>query len=69
MDDLEYHRRILLDPKPKYEEILQALTDRDSNSRFVDNVLYLDAKIKQAMNIDVPKDLADKILFSSPLRA
>ncbi len=64
MDDLEFRRRILSDPKQKDEEILQALAASDANSKFVDDVLDLDAKIKQAMNVDVPEDLADKILFS-----
>lgn len=64
MDDLEFRRRILSDPKQKDEEILQALAASDANSKFVDDVLDLDAKIKQAMNVDVPEDLADKILFN-----
>ncbi|MGR5235467.1 DUF3379 domain-containing protein [Vibrio alfacsensis] len=64
MDDLEFRRRILSDPKQKDEEILQALARNDANSKFVDDVLDLDLKIKQAMNVDVPEDLADKILFS-----
>ncbi|MDG3396194.1 DUF3379 family protein, partial [Vibrio parahaemolyticus] len=58
MDDLEFRRRILSDPKQKDEEILQALAASDANSKFVDDVLDLDAKIKQAMNVDVPEDLA-----------
>ncbi len=64
MDDLEFRRRILSDPKQKDEEILQALAGSDANNKFVDDVLDLDVKIKQAMNVDVPEDLADKILFS-----
>ncbi|MGR5318562.1 DUF3379 domain-containing protein [Vibrio sp. DNB22_19_1] len=64
MDDLEFRRRILSDPKHKDEEILQTLARNDANSKFVDDVLDLDLKIKQAMNVNVPEDLADKILFS-----
>jgi hypothetical protein len=64
MDDLEFRRRILSDPKQKDEEILQALADNSANHKFVEDVLDLDEKIKQAMNVDVPEDLADKILFS-----
>lgn len=64
MDDLEFRRRILSDPKHKDEEILQALADNNANYKFVEDVLDLDDKIKQAMNVDVPEDLADKILFN-----
>ncbi|MDV5058618.1 DUF3379 family protein, partial [Vibrio diabolicus] len=55
MDDLEFRRRILSDPKQKDEEILQALAGSDANNKFVDDVLDLDVKIKQAMNVDVPE--------------
>ncbi|MDF2153769.1 DUF3379 domain-containing protein [Vibrio sp. CAU 1672] len=64
MDDLEFRRRILSDPKHRDKEVLQALAGSDANNKFVEDVLDLDIKIKQAMNIDVPEDLADKILFS-----
>ena len=64
MDDLEFRRRILSNPKQKDEEILQALADNSANHKFVEDVLDLDEKIKQAMNVEVPEDLADKILFS-----
>ncbi|CAH1533435.1 Chemotaxis protein [Vibrio rotiferianus] len=69
MDDLEFRRRILSDPKQKDEEILQAIASNDANSKFVDDVLDLDLKIKQAMNVDAPEDLADKILFSQTSNA
>ncbi|MGY0613983.1 DUF3379 domain-containing protein [Vibrio sp. FJH11] len=64
MDDLEFRRRILSNPKQKDEKILQALAGNNSNHKFVEDVLDLDEKIKKAMNVDVPEDLADKILFS-----
>lgn len=64
MDDLEFRRRILSDPKQKDEALSQVMAENETNSKFVDDVLDLDLKIKQAMNIDVPEDLADKILFS-----
>ncbi len=64
MDDLEFRRRILSDPKSKDDDILQAIADHNANHKFVEDVLDLDDKIKQAMNVDVPEDLADKILFN-----
>ncbi len=64
MDDLEFRRRILSDPKHKDADIQQALTNNHTNHKFVEDVLDLDEKIKQAMNIEVPEDLADKILFN-----
>ncbi len=63
MDDLEFRRRILSDPKHRDDEIRQALAN-NTNYKFVEDVLALDEKIKQAMNVEVPEDLADKILFN-----
>ncbi|NLS13265.1 DUF3379 domain-containing protein [Vibrio sp. SM6] len=64
MDDLEFRRRVLSDPRQRDDDIKRALGGNDANGKFFDDVLDLDAQIKQAMTIDVPDDLADKILFS-----
>ncbi|GEA52608.1 chemotaxis protein [Vibrio inusitatus NBRC 102082] len=64
MDDLEFRRRIMSDPKARDEDLLSAIANNDSNAKFVDDVLNLDARIEQAMRIDVPESLADKILFN-----
>ncbi len=64
MDDLEIRRKILSDPKQRNDELLEAINNNESHSKFYDDVLDLDEQIKQAMNVDVPEDLADKILFS-----
>ena len=45
MDDLEFRRRILSDPKQKDEEILQALAESDANSKFADDVLDLQGDV------------------------
>ncbi|HAS6349846.1 TPA: DUF3379 family protein [Vibrio vulnificus] len=63
MDDLEFRRRILSDPKSRDKEILQALDSSDSNAKFAQDVLDLDAQIKQAMKVEVPEELVDKILL------
>ncbi|OBT15868.1 chemotaxis protein [Vibrio sp. UCD-FRSSP16_10] len=64
MDDLEFRRRIMSDPKARDEDIIDAITSNEHNTKFVDDVLNLDARIEQAMRVDVPDDLADKILFN-----
>ncbi|EPR4991652.1 DUF3379 domain-containing protein [Vibrio navarrensis] len=64
MDDLEFRRRILSDPKQLDEEMLQTLAGNENHNKFLDDVLDLDSQIKQAMNVSVPDDLVDKVLFS-----
>ncbi len=65
MDDLEFRRRVISDPKTRDEEVAAAVADNTSNAKFLDDMLSLDARIEQAMRVDVPDDLADKILFQS----
>ncbi|MEZ8195175.1 DUF3379 domain-containing protein [Vibrio cortegadensis] len=63
MDDLEFRRRVLSDPKRRDQQLLDALTNNEANGKFLDDVLNLDTQISNAMNVDVPDDLADRILF------
>ncbi|MGD8170026.1 DUF3379 domain-containing protein [Vibrio sp. TRT 21S02] len=64
MDDLEFRRRIMSDPKKRDNDILEAIRSSEKNSKFVDDIMDLDAQIAKAMNVDVPDDLADRILFN-----
>ncbi|CAH0525248.1 DUF3379 domain-containing protein [Vibrio hippocampi] len=64
MDDLEFRRRIMSDPRAKDSEVLQAIRGSDANAKFADDIQSLDAQIKQALQVDVPDDLADRILFN-----
>lgn len=64
MDELEFRRRIMSDPKQRDSEINAAIKSSDKNSQFADEILDLDKQIAQAMAVDVPDDLADRILFN-----
>mgnify|MGYP000117594700 CR=1 FL=1 len=64
MDDLEFRRRVLSDPKLRSEDMITAAAESEANSKFLDDVLSLDKQIEAAMNVDVPDDLADRILFN-----
>lgn len=64
MDDLEFRRRIMSDPKYRDNELNGAIKTSESNAKFADEILDLDAQIAKAMNVEVPEDLADRILFN-----
>ncbi|MDB1123335.1 DUF3379 family protein [Vibrio algarum] len=64
MDDLEFRRMILSEPKLRNKDINDAIQHSEANQVFADDILNLDAKIEQAMKVDVPDDLADRILFN-----
>ncbi|MBF4335976.1 MULTISPECIES: DUF3379 domain-containing protein [Vibrio] len=69
MDELEFRRRVMSDPKQHDQEIIQAVSTSDTNRQFLEDILSLDATIATAMNVDVPDDLADRILFSQTTMA
>lgn len=64
MDDLEFRRRILAEPKCRDQQITNAIRNSETNNRFAEDILELDKQIEQAFQVDVPDDLADKILFN-----
>jgi hypothetical protein len=63
MDDLEFRRRILANPSDKSQDIHAAIESSPSNRQYVDELQQLDSMIEQTLNIEVPDDLADTILF------
>lgn len=69
MDELEFRRRALSDPKQRDKSFLDAATSSDANGKFLEDVLDLDGKIADAFQVDVPEDLADRILFNQPASA
>ncbi|WED25843.1 DUF3379 domain-containing protein [Vibrio sp. DW001] len=69
MDDLEFRRMLLSEPKLRNKEINEAIQSSEANQLFADDILSFDNKIEQAMKVDVPDDLADRILFNHSTRS
>ncbi|MGF1688427.1 DUF3379 domain-containing protein [Photobacterium japonica] len=63
MDDLEFRRRLLADPNDNSAEMIDTRNASLANRKLSDELLALDNKLEQAMKVDVPDDLADRILF------
>ncbi|QXC56684.1 DUF3379 domain-containing protein [Vibrio mimicus] len=63
MDELEFRRKVMSDPKQRDSELLAMIASSEANAKFADDVLQLDKHLAQAFKVDVPDDLADKILF------
>ncbi|MGR5149966.1 DUF3379 domain-containing protein [Photobacterium alginatilyticum] len=63
MDDLEFRRRILADPNDNSQEMIAAKNASITNRKLSDELLQLDAKLESILKVDVPDDLADRILF------
>ena len=67
MDDLQFRRSILADPKDRDDAINEAINNDSAKRRFVQEIDSLDDKIAQAMNIPVPDDLYNKLILRQTL--
>ena len=67
MDDLQFRRSILADPKNRDDAINAALKADPAKQKFAQETDNLDNKIAQAMNIPVPDDLVNKLILRQTL--
>ncbi|QOL24434.1 DUF3379 domain-containing protein [Thalassotalea sp. LPB0316] len=63
MDDLQFRRNVYADPSNLDEETRQAIKEDASREQFVNELTDLDRDIKQALAIDVPSDLTQKLIL------
>ncbi|MBA6389382.1 DUF3379 domain-containing protein [Colwellia sp. BRX10-3] len=67
MDDLQFRRSIIADPKNRDDAINAAIKDDPTKQKFAYELDALENKISQAMNIPVPDDLANKLILRQTL--
>ena len=67
MDDLQFRRSILADPKNRDDDTNASIKNDPAKQRFVQEIDSLDNKIAQAMNIPVPDDLVNKLILRQTL--
>ena len=63
MDDLEFRRALLADPNARTDEINDAMTDDPSKKQYADEIHHFNTKIEAALNVDVPEELASKLIL------
>ncbi|ABE54806.1 conserved hypothetical protein [Shewanella denitrificans OS217] len=63
MDDLEFRRHAYGEPSSQAEDFIQHINLHPKDAALVKELNDLDAKLTQALKIDVSDDLADKILL------
>ena len=63
MDELEFRRRLLAQPQNKDKELLEYAQQNPERMSLVNELKSLDKELHQAMNVSVPENLADKIIF------
>jgi len=63
MDDLTFRRSIYADPNSQETDIIAAQDADPAKKQLAQELCQFDEKIKQAMKVDVPEDLCDKLLL------
>lgn len=63
MDDLQFRRSLYADPKHMDEEIKAAMNADPKKQQFAQELEQLDSKIAKALEVDVPDDLANKLIL------
>jgi hypothetical protein len=69
VDDLEFRRRLLADPNDNDPELIKTKNQSTTNRHFSNELQQLDLKLKQTLNVDIPENLADRILFHQSSQA
>ncbi|MBL4910409.1 MAG: DUF3379 domain-containing protein [Alteromonadaceae bacterium] len=67
MDDLQFRRNIYADPSSTDPEVIAARKADPAKQQFAEELVKLDQQIYQAMNIDVPDDLYNKLMLRQTL--
>jgi hypothetical protein len=67
MDDLQFRRSIYSDPNSQDAELLAAIKESPARKKQAQDMISLDEKIKQAMQVPVPDDLCDKLILRQTL--
>ncbi|WP_028768342.1 DUF3379 domain-containing protein [Shewanella fidelis] len=68
MDDLKFRRQAYSDPHNQDPEFLKAAMGSPEHDAFLNDLRKLDNKIEQALKVDVPDDLAAKLLLKQQLQ-
>jgi hypothetical protein len=67
MDELKFRRQAYGDPNCQDPDFLSEMHNSVEQESFVNGLKKLDCKIERALNIDVPEDLAAKLLLNQQL--
>ena len=68
MDDLEFRRQAYTDPECKDSDFIEHKNKSADNNNFVEDLQLLDESLKQAMTLQPPEDLAERIKLNQTLR-
>ncbi|MFW2372933.1 MAG: DUF3379 family protein [Gammaproteobacteria bacterium] len=67
MDDLKFRRRAFAEPDCQNKDFLHKTKESKENTELVNHLHELDQKIKQAVNINPPEGLAERLILNQTL--
>ncbi|GIU08407.1 MULTISPECIES: DUF3379 domain-containing protein [unclassified Shewanella] len=68
MDELKFRRQAYSDPNSQEPDFIDAAMESAEREAFLNELKGLDAKIERALKVDVPDDLAAKLLLRQQLQ-
>jgi len=63
MDELEFRRQLYTNPRNRSEALLQEARRNNKNKKLYDDMQQLENKLEQALNVDVPDGLAERLML------
>lgn len=67
MDELNFRRKLFADPNDSTSEVVDACQKDPNKAKFKADLQQLDDKIASALNVEVPENLAERILLNQSI--
>ncbi|WP_221073984.1 DUF3379 domain-containing protein [Agarivorans aestuarii] len=64
MDELEFRRQLYTNPRERSDTLIQEATRTPKNKKLYDEMQQFESKLEQALNVDVPDALAERLILS-----
>lgn len=68
MDELKFRRQAYEDPHNQDADFLAQINAKSENQALINELKNLDAKLSNALKVDVAEDLADKLILRQQLQ-
>ena len=67
MDELEFRRRVYADPDTTDVAVLEAAKEDATKLSFLNDMRMMNSQLRQAMDVPVPEDLANKLIWQQSM--
>ncbi|MDO6763977.1 MULTISPECIES: DUF3379 family protein [unclassified Agarivorans] len=64
MDELEFRRQLYTNPRERSDALIEEATRTPKNKKLFDDMQQFECKLEQALNVEVPDALAERLILS-----